>query len=191
MRIALLTLTLLITSTLFAQTVNVPPRKNKMAVYEGVMKVDSTIKRNVLFTRAQAFANSYFNSAMPLVQYSSTDSGQLTLNSAISLQFTRLGIQYSGGLWYFTANFDFKDGKYRYKITDFTNTGFMSGTRNAQNLGPIECLFEDGTCWTGVNIGTRPTVKERKAILTDVHKEIVKLMAAFDTEMRKPLKDDW
>lgn len=191
MRTFLLLGILLITCTLHAQTTNVPPRKNKMAVYEGTMKVDSTIKKAVLFDRAMRFFNSWFPSAIPILQYASKDSGQIIINPAISLQFTRLGIQYTGGLWHYVGTFDFKDGKYRYKLENFTNTGFMAGTSTATDLGPIECLYEDGKCWTGLNFGARPLVPERKTILTDVHKEIVKFMAAFDAEMRKPLKDDW
>ncbi|UPT69066.1 MAG: DUF4468 domain-containing protein [Sphingobacteriales bacterium JAD_PAG50586_3] len=191
MRTFLLFSILLITSALSAQTVNVPPRKNKMAVYEGIMRVDSTFKKDVLYERARGFFNSWFPSAIPIIQYANKDSGQIIINPAISLQFKRLGIEYSGGLWYYMGTFDFKDGKYRYKLENFTNTGFMAGSRSAQDLGPIECLYEDATCWPGVNMGSRPLMPERKVILTDVHKEIVKFMAAFDAEMRKPLKDDW
>jgi hypothetical protein len=191
MRTFLLLSMLLVICGLAAQTVNVPPLKNKMAVYEGIMKVDSTIKKEVLFDRARAFINSWFPSSIPIIQYASKDSGQIIINPAISLQFTRLGRLYNGGLWHFVGTFDFKDGKYRYKLERFNNTGFMSGTSNACDLGPIECLYEDGNCWPGVNLGNRPLKMECKTILTDVHKEIVKLMAAFDAEMRKPLKDDW
>ena len=191
MRIPLLTLMLFITLGLIAQTVNVPPRKNNIAVYDGIMKVDSTIKKEVLFDRANNFVKSWFNSAIPIIQFASKDSGQLVITPAITFQFSRLGINYSGGLWHYLATFDFKDGKYRYKLENFNNTGFMNGSRYATNLGPVECLYEDGTCWTGINIGTRPTPKECKAILTSLHKEVVKLMAAFDAEMQKPLKDDW
>ena len=191
MRIPLLTLMLFITLGLAAQTVNVPPRKNNTAVYDGIMKVDSTIKKEVLFDRANNFVKSWFNSAIPIIQSASRDSGHLIISPAITFQFSRLGINYSGGLWHYLATFDFKDGKYRYKIENFTNTGFMNGSRYATNLGPVECLYEDGACWTGINIGSRPTPKECKAILTSLHKEVVKLMAAFDAEMQKPLKDDW
>lgn len=155
-----------------------------MVQYQGNMVVDSTTK-DVLFDRAVAYLTTYFATTKSFIYKVDRAQMLIVVKPCINFPFKRDKVEYNGGLWHYTGNFTFKDGKYHYVLNDFYNTDFMFGTPGRMDLGRAECLYEDSKCFTGFEANQRPAKSENRAILKNIHKTMVAFMANFDQAVRK------
>lgn len=182
-RVALLGLLAFICSNCFAQG-TIPPRKNGMVIYQGVMAVDSLTK-NQLFDVANNYLTTYFSTTKSFISKVDKDMGIIIIKPCVNFPFKRDRTEYNGGLWHYTGTFTFKDGKYYYRLDRFYNTDFMFGTPQRQDLGDAECLYDDNNCNYGFTSIPRPDKLQSKMILKNLHRAMVNFMQDFDASMRK------
>ena len=124
MRVALVSLLALISINCIAQG-NIPPRKNGVVVYQGVMAVDSLTK-NQLFDVANNYLTTYFSTTKSFIYKVDKDLGTIIVKPCVNFPFKRDHTEYNGGLWHYTGTFTFKDGKYYYRLDSFYNTDFIA-----------------------------------------------------------------
>jgi hypothetical protein len=182
-RVALVSLLALISINCTAQG-NIPPRKNGVVVYQGVMAVDSLTK-NQLFDVTNNYLTTYFSTTKSFIYKVDKDLGTIIVKPCVNFPFKRDHTEYNGGLWHYTGTFTFKDGKYYYRLDSFYNTDFMFGTPQRQDLGDAECLYDDNTCNVGFTSIPRPDKLQSKMILKNLHRAMVNFMQEFDAGIRK------
>ncbi|HLI93231.1 MAG TPA: DUF4468 domain-containing protein [Puia sp.] len=89
--------------------------------YSGIVQVDSTAAK-VLQARARAFVAESFASGKEVVQLDDSEAGILVIKGTIApiVKVPLLGkIEY--GYVHFTAKWQFKDGRYKYALSEFTH----------------------------------------------------------------------
>lgn len=132
MKYALLLLTaLLVTVGLSAQG----PQDGEPYEFTGVVQVDSTIRADVLFNRARRWFTDNFNSGKTVIDYENKELGDITGvgNFTHTMVFIK-GLNQADGIIKFSVNIQVKNGRYRYRIYNFTHEVY---DRRYNNFGLI------------------------------------------------------
>jgi len=151
-------------SAAFTQIPQLPRDAEGKVLYSGVVLVDSTLKDQLqsaaLLWVAKAFKSS------EVVQIDDRQSGTLVLKSAIPV----------GGSpdWvYFDMSLYFKDGRYRYELTDFTHQSRSYGGDWGE-LGSIYDMRLNKNQVRAATITLSQTDSAVKVMLEGLHKELTK-----------------
>ena len=114
--------------------------------YSGVVKIDSVNKQELYSRAREWFAKAYKNSSK-VIQMEDKESGKIVGKAMIEVYGSTLGIRNEGGNINYTISIYIKEGRYKYEVTDFYHTGFVShsqyGTAYIPDGGPCEKLYKE------------------------------------------------
>jgi len=151
----------------------------KPLCYSNVEKVENT-SANELFTRASIWLAETYVNPKEVVQYSDKESHIIISKGAFLYQqsFPSYYI-YSYGYVKYTMKFEFKEGKYKYTITDFihdenSGKGYSFGLITDANLCPNPKLWQKK--WSNLvwkDIKTSIETKVRYGLILDFKKAML------------------
>ena len=97
------------------------PRVDGKYEYSGVVTLDSTYKKDILYKNAKLFITNAFKSPKDVIQYDDREEGKVIIkgtSSAIGRQGMFLVSAYDTWRLHFSVEIFCKDGRYRYKMYD-------------------------------------------------------------------------
>lgn len=86
--------------------------------YTGVVVIDSTTSKDVLFSRAKRWVAENFNSAQTVIQNEDKDAGNLIMKAGFSYMQV-VPLAKFDAFMHYTFSLSFKDGKFKYDLTNF------------------------------------------------------------------------
>jgi len=95
------------------------PLKDSLIVYEDVIKLDTSYKKEILFKSTKTWFINNSQSLNTLISYEDHPSGKIIGNAIIHIPVSLYILGYLGKKCTFSIQLDIKDGKYKYKIYDF------------------------------------------------------------------------
>ena len=95
--------------------------------YSEIIYLDNSSNKQDLFLRAREWFAKTFNSSNNVIQMQDKEDGILIGKGSMEVFLKALGMTSGGNYFNFTISMHFKDGRYKYEITDFTYS-------NASNL---------------------------------------------------------
>lgn len=162
-------------------------------LYSEVVKVDSTISKSELFSRARAWCSSEFNNSKTALDVQDKESGELIGNGVVIVFAIPVGdMPFEYGAVKFRFTILVKDGRYKYEFSNFehiqtvTTAGYISyGTLTTNTTAPEgkRCLM----CGNKINNKYWNSIK--KSATDQIESGIIRLKEA----MSKPItgKSDW
>ncbi len=139
----------LLTVALHTATFAQYPQDGEPYEFTGVVQLDSTIPAEVLFNRARRWFTDNFNSGKTVVDYENRELGDITGvgNFPHTMVFIK-GLNQADGVIKFSVNIQVKNGRYRYRLYNFThevydkrynNFGIITTARSSppQSWNPI------------------------------------------------------
>ena len=108
------------------------PEKDGKVIFTDVVTVDSTVKKEELFNRARVWFVTEYRSANDVIQMQDKDAG-IIIGKGSFIVSNGVGIMINTLKVANTIKLYFKDGKYKYEITDFNvYEGDLPGTPISQ-----------------------------------------------------------
>lgn len=151
---------------------------------------DSTISKDVLFSKAQEWFAKTYNSSKSVLQMNDKESGKLIGKALMQVYHKAMGKDYESGHINYTISIFVKDGRYKYEITDLHHTGQLSGSQKISDYGPCEEMINT----THKTMGASHQ-KLYNYYLLQVKENIEALVANLIAEMQKTSVekkgDDW
>lgn len=133
---------LLLTLTTVAQkeTPDLPiDADTKLITYTAVESVDTTIGKLELYSRAREWFAKAYKSSQNVIQMDDKESGKIVGKALMQVYHKALGSNYPSGYINYTISIYFKDGRYKYEISNFYHTGqLVSGGNRIEDFGPCE-----------------------------------------------------
>lgn len=112
--------------------------QSEFLFYEGVIQVDSTIKKNELFINGRKWISDNFKDSKEVITIQDKETGELSGNGAIKFDcHNRKGWFTTSGYVTFKLNIQVKDGKYKYYFFDFEHHGTQGRNGPPVNLGKL------------------------------------------------------
>lgn len=164
--------------------------QEKPLIFTEIVKVDSSISKNILYERARAWLNDKFKNYKEVSQIQDKESGELSVKGILYTHYLKnvFGESLSNFPCYvrFKLTIWVKDGRYKYEFSDFND----------------ECIGQGSYSSLGI-LTDRETFKEKgngKRILNELWIEVKQetnlqtkeMIDSLRTEMSKELKkDDW
>lgn len=169
MKTILITL-LMIPSLAFTQETQFPinPETHKIE-YTDLVKVDSTLTSNELFTRAREWIAVTFKSANSVIQMEDKGSGIIIGKGNISIPKTSLQV---GSIVSFTIKIQVKNGRYKYWVNDLVHTSPYGNGGGLENEKPAWGWAMMKKAWV--------QIKDRASIA------IPEFIASLNEQMKKP-----
>ena len=92
---------------------------SKLVTYAGVVEI-AGIKADSLYNRALIWANTYFKNPADVIREKDQEAGKIVCKARYKIMNPpdKTGFQSEGGVVMYTMNLMFKDGRYRYEITE-------------------------------------------------------------------------
>ena len=123
--IKLLTILMISTCAAFAQSVNQSPKlpmdeSTKLFSYTGVVEV-AAMKKLELYNKALDWCNVYYKNPTDVIRERDSIEGNIVCKARfkISNPVNKNGVATDGGVIQYTLKLMFKDGKFKYDITEF------------------------------------------------------------------------
>jgi len=158
---------------------NIMPVTNQVIMYTGVVALDSTIPKAELFNRAKSWFVTTYRSAKDVIQMEDKDAGILIGKGIFN-------IIYNGGFFegiqnvsvYHTIKLYFKDGRYKYEITEFNGQYYHEETRfTTAGFRNVDIK----------NNGYEKNKKNYNKFLETINLEVIKTIQSLKTAMSMPL----
>lgn len=157
-------------------TATVFPLENGKVLYTGVVKVDSTITKDELYKRAKKWFIDNYKSANDVIQMDDKDAGEIIGKGYFEERFQpAIGAGIDMKI-YHIITISIKDGKYKYKITNFTSKGTASGITS-------EAPLEDHINFDKKNKYTDYYLK--------IDSKVKGIIASIEKAMKQGGGDDW
>src|ERR1700740_2673048 len=99
------------------------PIKDDAIVYENVVNVDSTITKDLIYKSAKTWFVKTFKNAKYVIQSEDQQAGRIIGKGSIEIPADIHFNHAVGSICNFTIQIDVKDGKYRYRIFQFSTQG--------------------------------------------------------------------
>lgn len=115
-------------------------KNTKKITYSEVVYVADSADKYELFTRAREWFAKAYKSSTNVVQMEDKEGGTIVGKALMQVYHKALGTHESGYINY-TISIYFKDGRYRYEITDFHHTGQSVQAGRIQDFGPCERMI--------------------------------------------------
>jgi hypothetical protein len=115
------------------QSQNILPQKDGAILYTGIIQVDSSASKSELYNRGKVWFINEFKSSNDVLQMQDKEAGIL-----IGKGFFEIENGVNTQIWQ-TIKLYFKDGKYKYEITDLSMQSSIGGEsykRNVTNTSP-------------------------------------------------------
>lgn len=130
---------------ILAQKSIFPLEKNSgKIVYTGIVEIPE-LNKDELFTKSNEWSARMITSAKSAIEFSDKEAGKLIINSNFKTYFTKKkkkkDVDYFAGNVYFYLELSFKDGKYKYKISDIRIDNESSGVTSPSDLRVEESGF--------------------------------------------------
>jgi hypothetical protein len=143
--------------------------ENGVIIYTDVIHVDSSITKSELFNRAKAWIAMEYKSANAVIQMEDKDAGILIGKGIFTVQWSTTLVKNLVTKVPHTIKLLFKDGKYKYEITDLS---YLDDYGNS------------------INLETEPTgfgKKTKEKFLFAVNDEIMSTINSLENAMSKPM----
>jgi len=124
--------------------------------YVGVVTVDTSIKKLELYSRAREWFAKTYNSSTTVIQMDDKESGKIVGKALIQAYCKSLGSDRKCGFINYTISVYFKDGRYKYEITDFYHTG--------QYISRDNVIPDYGACENWINDKRKYPLMSQKAV---------------------------
>jgi hypothetical protein len=121
--------------------------------YTGVVIVDTSLNKQELFSRTREWFAKTYNSSTKVIQMEDKESGVIVGKALMQVYRKSLGSNYECGFINYTISVYFKDGRYKYEITDFYYTG--------PSDNPV---IPDGACETWIYAKVKFPLMSQQAI---------------------------
>ncbi|HQO32347.1 MAG TPA: DUF4468 domain-containing protein [Chitinophagales bacterium] len=152
-------------------------------VYTEVVKVDSTITKNVLFERARAWLNDNFRDYKEVSQIQDKESGELSVGGILFTHYLKntFGQPLPNYPCYvrFKLSIMVKDGRYKYKFSDFTDECISSGSSSSPRI------ITDSIVYKEKGFGHKIINDMWIDVKTRTSKEVDLMISSLKSEMEK------
>lgn len=155
-----------------AQTVYLDSTTNKYTISE-IVKVDSSLTKDKLYSNAREWLSIIAVDSKSIIQMDDRELGKIIFKSDMSVTSEFLFTDWDAGYVEYTFSLYFKDGRYKYVVTDFYHTG----NEKFSSAGPFENEGPDGSGVTHSNwIDMRNSVYTRlESLILDLKKSMSKI----------------
>jgi hypothetical protein len=109
------------------------PTKDNKIFYDAVITVDSSLKRDILFTRIRQWFVEKFTDSKSVLEVNDIDNGLLTGKGTYKYVIVN-GLNVHDGYVHFILNVAVKDGKFRYQVYSFTTDELNSSMLGGQSF---------------------------------------------------------
>jgi hypothetical protein len=92
--------------------------QEKVISYTGVVNIDSSTSKDILFSRAKRWVAENFNSAQTVIQNEDKEAGNLILKAGFPYMQV-VPLSKFDAFMHYTFSLSFKEGKFKYDITNF------------------------------------------------------------------------
>lgn len=168
-------------------SINCYSQQGKPINFSEVIKLDSTISTEELFSRARGWYVSTFKSTKDALQIQDKRAGELIGKGSLVYYSSQGALSSANGHINFTIKFFLKDGRYKYDFSDFFHTGTKNNYGNSSDFGLIT---EDEDCPYRVfttNLNWKKwTNKNWKDIKTFISKSIPTITNDLNKAMTQP-----
>ena len=185
-----------------AADLNIPTVEGRLE-YQGIVKTDSTLKKEAIYQLAREWFVNAFVSGKAVLQLEEKNEAKLMGNGRLEFGYLRdptsmitVGQNFK---YQFTVRIEARDGRYRYQIYNFLvddepvyYQGRVILTRKF-NFDSFYQQYKDGptTNFLGNEIGTGPSAKEKatrdyKGILTQFDSQVQALIASLSKAIGTP-----
>jgi hypothetical protein len=161
--------------------------QQKPIEFTDVVKIDSTLKADELYSRARGWFSGAFKSSNEVLQVNDKATGELIGKGSLNYHAESGKINSAYGHIYFTVKVFVKDGRYKYDFTDFHHTGTPNRAGNSSDFGLItedsECpykVFTTSLSWK------KWTEKNWQEIKNFIAQNIPNLISDFNKAMMQP-----
>ncbi|GAA4440230.1 DUF4468 domain-containing protein [Ravibacter arvi] len=115
-------------------------KSTKKITYSEVVYVADSADKYELFTRAKEWFSRAYKPSTSIIQMEDKEGGAIVGKALMQVYHKALGTHESGYINY-TISIYFKDGRYRFEITDFHHTGQYVQAGRIQDFGPCERMI--------------------------------------------------
>jgi hypothetical protein len=161
----------------------------KRITYSDVIMVDSSVTKNELFSRAREWFAKTYNSSTDVVQMEDKENGKLVGKALTQVYHKAMGSNYPSGHINYTISLYFKDGRYKYEITNFHHTGQLVSGGRIPDYGVCEDMINTTHKTMGFS-----NQKTYNYYLTQLDENITTLIVSLKNTMNVKVsskKDDW
>lgn len=166
------------------ELVEVPVNSEGRIYYEGVVKVDSTMKQTDLYRKGREwFVNTYVD-AKEVLQLDDKADGKLMGKGVYKYSFFN-GLNSSDVTMGFTLNLDVKDGRYRYRIYNFSGTNKNQSALDglsSRPSGPSYIKLDYDQTYADYKAGKR--AKYNGKVTTGMDHQVKGIIASLEKAMR-------
>lgn len=165
--------------------------ETKRISYAEVVLVDSSISKNELYSRGREWFAKAYKSSTDVIQMDDKESGKIVGKALMQVYHKALGGNYKSGYINYTISLYFKDGRYKYEVTNFHHTGQYVGDGNSiSDYGPCEDMINTTKKTMGISYQ-----KTFNYYLSQMDENVKGLIADLKATMGKKAeekkKDDW
>lgn len=164
------------------------PNYNGQIEYSGIVYIDSSYSKDLLFDNAERWFVDQYRSAQDVIQYKNKDQGEITGKGIIQVYWKYGGILASTQVSvYHTVKLYFKDGRYKYVISPFNLSYYIPG--DAYSAGTTMQLTLEEFIKRFFNRG-----KHTDDFYTDLDNEVkslIKTLNKYMTSKPQQASDDW
>jgi hypothetical protein len=186
--ISALTVFSILTAYSQKETPNLPidSLTNKIT-YTEVVSVDSSAKKQELFSRAREWFAKAYKSSTNVIQMEDKESGKIIGKALMQVYHKAMGREYPSGYINYTISIYLKDGRYKYEITDFYHTGQPGGV---PAYGACEDMIK--TTLKAMGVSYQKTFNYYLFQMdNNIKNLIVDLKAAMIVKVANTKKDNW
>lgn len=171
---------ILVSVQLFAQSDSTRPY-----TITGVVKVDSTLKKDLLYNSAYNWFVKTFNYANAVIQLHDKDAGEIAGDGAMTY-VSNNGSVASGTIKY-NISIWIKDGKYKYEFTNFIHNGTPSGEFPARDFGLIgsdsTVLYYNKGFMISQKAAAKGNRKDWLNVANEINSEVNRLIKSLNSAM--------
>lgn len=148
----------------------------KKITYSEVIKLDSTIRKADLYSRAMEWFAKTYISSNEVIQMADREEGRIIGKAVMKVYYKSMGREYPSKLRY-TVSIFVKQGRYKYEITDFIH----------ETEGPCEEMIDSKKKVMGISMQ-----RNYNFYLSQLDEYAKGLIQDIKMSMSKPpKKDDW
>ena len=146
MKKASLLLTILISVAAFGQSISskipVDSITNKIS-FQGILYIDSSAKSGELFDRAKKWIDRMYTSPVDVIQKEDRSNGEIVGKASMQVYCKSLGSDRQCGFINYSLFLYFKDGRFKYVVTNFIHSGQFVNGATIPSYGQCENWLEN------------------------------------------------
>ena len=124
--------------------------------YTEVVMVDSSLSKQELYSRAREWFAKTYNSSTNVIQMDDKESGKIVGKALMQVYCRSLGSDRKCGFVNYTISIYFKEGRYKFELTDFYHTGQVISSDNV--------MPDYGACENWINDKRKYPMMSQKAV---------------------------